>query len=87
MAIAKLRTGLRVLGVAMDCVIDLKYGRFRSEDEFVEDEEGDDTIVDYGSCSEHIIEKVWDAFFAGALFKGCVIDYPNIHVIHIDYQK
>jgi hypothetical protein len=73
-AIAKLRTSLRVLGVAVDCVVDLKYGWFRAGDEFVEDEEGNDTIVDYGSCSGHVIDKVWDAFFAGALFKGCVID-------------
>lgn len=57
-AIAKLRTNLRVFSVAMDCVIDLKYGQFRTDDDFIEDEDGDDTIVDYGSCSDHIIEKV-----------------------------
>ena len=40
-AIAKLRTNLRKFDVAMDCIIDLKYGKFRNDD-FIEDEEGED---------------------------------------------
>lgn len=42
----------------MDCIIDLKYGKFRSDDDFVEDEDGDDTLVDCGSCSEIVMDKV-----------------------------
>ena len=56
-AIAKLRSNLKTFNVAMDCVIDLKYGQF-SNDDFIEDEDGEDTIVDYGFCSDHVIEKV-----------------------------
>jgi hypothetical protein len=56
-AIAKLRSNLKRFHVAMDCVIDLKYGQFRNDD-FIEDEEGEDTIVDYGFCSDQVIDKV-----------------------------
>lgn len=56
-AIAKLRTNLKRFHVAMDCVIDLKYGKFRNND-FIEDDEGEDTIVDYGFCSDHVIDSV-----------------------------
>jgi hypothetical protein len=56
-AIAKLRSNLKKFHVAMDCIIDLKYGKFRNDD-FIEDEEGEDTIVDYGFCSDQVIDKV-----------------------------
>lgn len=56
-AIAKLRDNLRTFYVAMDCIIDLKYGKFKN-DNFIEDEDGEDTIVDYGFCSEQSIRKV-----------------------------
>lgn len=56
-AIAKLRANLKKFHVAMDCIIDLKYGKFRNDD-FIEDEEGEDTIVDYGFCSDQVIDKV-----------------------------
>ncbi|CAF0712121.1 unnamed protein product [Brachionus calyciflorus] len=56
-AIAKLRDNLKTFYVAMDCIIDLKYGKFKNND-FIEDEDGEDTIVDYGFCSEQSIRKV-----------------------------
>ncbi|RNA38489.1 F-box only 33 [Brachionus plicatilis] len=56
-AIAKLRDNLKTFYVAMDCIIDLKYGKFKN-DNFIEDEDGEDTIVDYGFCSEQSIRKV-----------------------------
>jgi hypothetical protein len=59
-AIAKLRPTLNVFYVPMDCVVDLRYGRFLNEhdEDFVEDEDGEDTIVDYGFCSRQVIDKV-----------------------------
>jgi hypothetical protein len=56
-AIAKLRTNLKTFYVPMDCIIDLRYGKFKNDD-FIEDEDGEDTIVDYGFCSEQVIHKV-----------------------------
>ena len=57
-AIAKLRNDLKVFCVPMDCIIDLKYGNFVSHDQFVEDDDGDDIIIEYGFCRKKIIEKV-----------------------------
>lgn len=57
-AIAKLRTNLKVFNLPMDCIIDLKYGKFVRYNQFVEDEDGDDMIVEYGFCSEQVIDKV-----------------------------
>ena len=56
-AIAKLRSNLKLFYVPMDCIIDLTYGKFK-DDEFIEDEDGEDTLIDYGSCSHQIIDKV-----------------------------
>lgn len=56
-AIAKLRSNLKTFYVPMDCIIDLKYGEFKNNN-FIEDEDGEDTIVDYGYCSDHVIENV-----------------------------
>ena len=56
-AIAKLRSNLTSFYVPMDCVMDLRYGHFRNN-AFIEDEDGEDTIVDYGFCSYQIIDKV-----------------------------
>lgn len=56
-AIAKLRSNLKVFYVPMDCIIDLRYGHVNNDD-FIEDEDGEDTIVDYGFCSDQVIDKV-----------------------------
>ena len=56
-AIAQLRNNLKIFHIPMDCVITLRYGAF-ADDDFFEDEEGDDTRVDYGICSIQVISKV-----------------------------
>lgn len=56
-AIAKLRSSLKDFNVPIDCIIDLRYGEFKNDD-FIEDEDGEDTIVDYGFCSDQVIDKV-----------------------------
>ena len=56
-AIAKLRSNLKSFYVPMDCVMDLRYGHFRNN-AFIEDDDGEDTIVDYGFCSYQVIDKV-----------------------------
>ena len=38
-------------------MITLRSGQFKNN-YFIEDEDGNDTIVDYGICSNHVIEKV-----------------------------
>lgn len=56
-AIAQLRNNLKIFHIPMDCVITLRFGEFQNNN-FIEDEDGSDTIVDYGICSNQIIEKV-----------------------------
>ena len=56
-AIAQLRNKLKIFHVPIDCVISVRYGAF-GDDDFFEDEEGDDTLVDYGICSDRVISKV-----------------------------
>jgi hypothetical protein len=57
-AIAKLRgTQLTAFYIPQDCVMDLRYGHFRNN-AFVEDDDGEDTMVDYGFCSYQVIDKV-----------------------------
>jgi hypothetical protein len=56
-AIAKLRTNLKSFYVPIDCIVDLRYGHFRNNS-FIEDEDGEDTMVDYGFCSYKVINKV-----------------------------
>jgi hypothetical protein len=57
-AIAKLRNNLRVFRVPMDCIIDLKYGNFVNRDNFIEDDDGEDIVIEYGFCRRKIIDKV-----------------------------
>ena len=63
-AIAKLRNNLRIFRVPMDCIIDLKYGNFVNSDNFVEDDDGEDIVIEYGFCRRKIIDKVRLNFFS-----------------------
>ena len=77
-AIAQLRNNLKVFHVPIDCVITLRYGAF-TDDDFFEDEEGDDTLVDYGTCSNQVIAKV-----RGSAMHSDAID---INLSNLRYQK
>ena len=57
-AIAKLRNNLKTFRVPLDCIIDLKYGNFFGGDNFVEDDDGEDIVIEYGFCRRKVIDKV-----------------------------
>lgn len=63
-AIAKLRsTGLKSFYVARDCVMNLRYGHYRHNGGFVEDDEGEDTMPDYGG-TQSLLDKMRDSLNA-----------------------